>query len=695
MAVRPRLTAHEWLIALAILLTAILTPLVFISTPYQLPLWIAAVFGLMGTSKRGMDRRMLVLGGVCGTVLVLFQFAQLQVPAVWLAADRISWSLGQVVGGLTGQPLEIGSTFAGLDFLVVMFALLIGSARYVRRPRLAILLFGGVWIVLGHTAYLTALAFTQQITERLPAVALPMHDNPYIPPAFCWSTILRQWLPWNLLALSALVHSLTALMIMRWTTWSDTPETPPAHRRGTPRSPRVQTALVAAPILLAMAVPMVGSLRTSASSLEGKRLLANQQEDIDYSVAQHGSYGQQSAGMFGLLSQFTQSLGGTLHTSAALTDEELRQTDVLLLLHPDPAWVRQHQRIWDYVRQGGSLLIVTSGFNPAFGLDDSCNELLRDTAITIRQDAAISETRDWQDAFAVATHAGMTTTDPHTARCWSDSGASLHITWGARPLVVGRWGWSAPQQGATWDESHPLASGERLGDLVLAAEQRLGSGKVVVLGSDASLLNEGLVKGYPFTGNLLAYLAHRHAGPHAAWRQWLGLASCLALAILLLRSSDATALIAVSLVLALFLAASQAISVHAARVVPDGQRIQQPTPATGGNRLAYIDQSHLEAYGLDDWGFDSLNGLCLNLMRNGFVPLTLPEFNAEQLEKAGMFVSIAPARPFSRGASAGSRVRRKRGHLHLHGGSRAGGGQQCTAGRLRHACSRVASSNRR
>ena len=41
-------------------------------------------------------------------------------------------------------------------------------------------------------------------------------------------------------------------------------------------------------------------------------------------------------------------------------------------------------------------------------------------------------------------------------------------------------------------------------------------------------------------------------------------------------------------------------------------------------------------------------GLCLTLMRNGYLALSLPEMTLERLRRAQMVVSIAPARPFSR-----------------------------------------------
>ena len=50
----------------------------------------------------------------------------------------------------------------------------------------------------------------------------------------------------------------------------------------------------------------------------------------------------------------------------------------------------------------------------------------------------------------------------------------MEVRWPARPLAVGIWGWSAPEQGATWTGNRAFQPGAKLGDLVLAAEQRVG-----------------------------------------------------------------------------------------------------------------------------------------------------------------------------------------------------------------------------
>jgi hypothetical protein len=124
------------------------------------------------------------------------------------------------------------------------------------------------------------------------------------------------------------------------------------------------------------------------------------------------------------------------------------------------------------------------------------------------------------------------------------------------------------------------------------------------------------------------------------WRQLAGVLIALLLAALLcLRPSHwKTALVAVGL------AASVAVCVQASsaamKPLPDGRR-------TTPNNLAYIDTSHLEAFSGESWRPDGIGGLALTLMRSGYLTLSLPELTVERLERAGLLVSIAPARAFS------------------------------------------------
>jgi len=77
-----------------------------------------------------------------------------------------------------------------------------------------------------------------------------------------------------------------------------------------------------------------------------------------------------------------------------------------------------------------------------------------------------------------------------------------------------------------------------------------------------------------------------------------------------------------------------------ANILPDGRKASP-------NNLAYIDASHLQAYSGESWRPDGIGGLALTLMRNGYLTLALPELTSERLERAGLLVSIAPARSYS------------------------------------------------
>jgi hypothetical protein len=630
--IAPRWSLGARAIVAVSLAVVLLVPPAMGPSPLQLPLLVVVVMGLLALGKHGLERRLLCLSASAVLTLVLVRFLQLQVPAIWLLSDRLGSMVGQAAG-LAGRPLRLGATFAGLDLLVVTTFFIGGSLGRLRAPRWAPAFFALAVVAIAQAAYVAVLALTSHLRVSLPPSAVPLYDSPYIPPEFCWPTIARQGLPWYLPACGAILQATAIGLILRWSPWRSQRQDDDDSPAGASQSPMGWTVVAFA---LAALLPCIGVVRGGASRLDGKRIIANVQEDIDYLVPEHDQYGQASAGMFGLLPDFVESLGGEFRTVPQLTSEELQGADVLLLLHPSAA-IGSPEVIRDYVGSGGSLLLVTSGFHPEVGLDEFAARLLQPSAISIRPDAAISASGLWQESFRASLHSATCTAQLSSNQFLTDQGASLGVGWGARPLVVGQWGWSAPQQGASWDESQPLETGAKLGDLVLVAEQRIGDGRLVVLGGNALLSNEGLVHSYSFVGNLFAYLAHDRPGPQAWWRQLLGALFALTLVVLLARQEQGLRLVGVGVVLCVGTAAAVQWSERSAEVIP----------SRADRGVAYIDQSHLEPYSLEDWGFDGINGLALNLMRNGYLPLMLPEITPRRLQDADLFISIAPSRSFT------------------------------------------------
>jgi hypothetical protein len=66
-----------------------------------------------------------------------------------------------------------------------------------------------------------------------------------------------------------------------------------------------------------------------------------------------------------------------------------------------------------------------------------------------------------------------------------------------------------------------------------------------------------------------------------------------------------------------------------------------PGMQISGN-VVYIDSSHNERFNLEPFTEKSVNGLILNLNRNGYLPIILRDFSKEKIEKSKMIILNAP-----------------------------------------------------
>ncbi len=127
--------------------------------------------------------RPILLAAEAAAVLGLYRLAYTSIGWFWLLCDRSGGALGSVAGWITGQPLWVGATFAGLDFLVVMLYLAIrgpiaSAGRGIATGRLALRIGLGIGAVLiGQLAYLSLLACGSAISERL-LEPTPVGDRP-------------------------------------------------------------------------------------------------------------------------------------------------------------------------------------------------------------------------------------------------------------------------------------------------------------------------------------------------------------------------------------------------------------------------------------------------------------------------------------------------------------------------------------
>ena len=596
------------------------------------------------------ERLPLVVAAESALVLAIYRLLVSSVPLIWQASDCGGWALGWVVAKLTGGQLHIGATFGGLDYLVVMTYLVVRlsimspdtTRSKVVRAALRIAL-----LVACHLAYLMLLRYTTDILAALPteAAATPDALSPSSTgPGSAFAHLMRELLPWNLLIFAAVLHCLLAYLFL----WQARRLDAGREASGRPSQPwtagRTRYFLIAVALMSAAAFPVATTVCWQGLELEGKRIVVHEKGFLNWLKPEHGDYGRLGSGMYGMLPAYLESFGAECLISPDLKAADLDMADALVLIYPDEPWSEgQLERIWRFVRSGGSLLVLAEHTVREDDGANRINEVLAPTSITVEFDSSMFAVGGWlhsYDALAHPTTAGISDEENAFGLV---IGATLQAGWNARPLIAGRWGWSD-----VGDETNSSAMmgnreydpGEKLGDLILAAEQPYGLGKIIVFGDTSGFTNGLTVGCHAYTSRLYAYLASSVSTCQAFWRQLLGLCLAVLLIILVLQRPTAGQILATALVVGVSLSVCNLISGARAEVLPDG-RFKSP------NNLAYVDASHLHAYSRESWRPEGVMGLCLTLMRNGYLTLMLPELTDQRLERARVLVSVAPLRPYS------------------------------------------------
>jgi len=662
---RQRLPGMQWAMLIAIVMlgnfmTAAIVPAVNI-------LAVTLVLSVLSRAHAGLPGRVILLGALATGALGLFRLATDSIPSVWLAADTLGRLQGNLAARLTGRPLWIGASFGGVDFLVLMGALTAGWLAWTRAPRLPRACYAAMAILAGQLLYLAALAFSNDLLAVLPAIAMPPEIDGAHLGIWSWSNAVRTLLPWNVPIVGIAIHALLAGWMVRWGAWcavagADEPALAPAAGENGPRRPRPRQGndrrrhvasrqplstedemmLRLVPWALAGLLPVVVMLAPSRSVLDGKTVVAYEKGNFDWSKPQHDNKPWTHSGRScGMLPVLVESLGGQFVRSASLAQDDLDKADVLLLIHPDRPWLDgQQERIWEFVRRGGSLLVAAGPRTQSEAAESPINKLLEPTSIEVRYDVTVPKTGRWEGALQALAHASTERIGRGRFGFGIDRGSSIRTSWPAAPLLFGRWGWAEPGSDSLTTAVARYDPGEKLGDLVLAAQQKLGQGIVLVLADANVLANEATASDYPFLGRLLGCLAGKESGPPAWWRQLLGMAILAGLVAAVVWRPDGAWMTGTVVVLGTSMVVCTLTTHSYSEVLPDGRKTAQ-------HQLACIDASHLEPYHRDFNHDDGLGAMLRTLMSNGYLPLLLPEVTPERLEGARLLVSIAPSKAFS------------------------------------------------
>jgi hypothetical protein len=583
--------------------------------------------------------------------------------------------LGSIAAAISDNPLWVGATFAGLDFLVPMLYLAVvvpWRTRSIsgRLPWYAVAGIAVGAVLVCQLIYLIVLSFGPSMLEagwmKAPKLMPKPAGGTPNPPEFVHH--LRMMIPWNMPLLAGVLQlGLAGALLWRIRRMPRQPQ----ERLAAWTTP-VEWAGVGAALLLAVLAPFLVAFFPSAPDLSKKKIVFYEKGFLNWLKPEHGQYGRLSIGMYGMVSTFLESYGAKPLISPELSAEDLDGADAVVLLFPNKKWQDgQLERLHEFVENGGTLLVAgehtiwekekdeefgAKNQSPLIDVSDGrersrFNEVLQPTAMRVNFDSAQFAIGGWLQSYEALQHPTAAGIRDEQNEFGAVIGASLDVRFPARPLLVGRWGWGDP--GDPENEKRALMGddkygpGEKLGDMVLAAEQPYGKGKIVLFGDTSGFTNGLTVGCHEYMSRLYAYAAGGSTVALPGWRLWLAMLTLAGLAALVIALPRPAVLVAAAIGLAASLSYCTAVTHRAWEYLPDGRATPDGKPRVPNN-LAYIDTSHMGSYSPESWRPEGLMGLTMTLMRNGYLTLHLAEMTSERLERARLLISVAPAKPFSR-----------------------------------------------
>jgi hypothetical protein len=572
-----------------------------------------AVFGLH-LIRRKVDASDRDLPVLLLTILLFLVFSLLYeyVPQTWYLLQRLAILSSRALGHVMNQPMTLGITYSGLKVTTV-FAIFYISALILSEKK-SPALFAAVLLSLitANALYVIALAgwSNSSLAERLD-LARPILSS----------------LDFRMLLFALLLFP--TFFYVRHLQIRDIFPSP--NRRHVKRM-----ALAAVMFISSIALLTVHPAGTKAS----KDVVFYDSGYLNWSLPTFGQYGFENIGMFGIFPSYLRATGYTARMEGELTSESLGNPDILVLINLRDSFDEESKKvIWDFVGAGGSLLVL-GDHTGREQIREPFNDLLQPVKIKYNFDSAISVENSWEHAYEFRPHPILHGIDEGEIQI--SIGASLDVSPPSRPIILGKYGFSdegnslSPQGGYLGDMTFAL--GEQLGDLVLVAEGDYGQGKVLVFGDTSCFQNAALPHSYRFVDNVFDWLRTSSRTNFYPYNLLLSLALLVVGLFVMFLSVEANtaSFMVCTAVLVLVLTISPLLSAIKGR---DGGNLNAS--------VANIDVSHTERCSLDPYSSASIDGLSVNLERNGYMPLILKEFSQNRVENSELFVIIAPARPFS------------------------------------------------
>ena len=466
------------------------------SVPYYVTLLPAILCGgrylYVHLRRKPLDMPAIAIQSATLSAFLLYWLLRNASPFFYRALHSISRAYSGVAGVWAGRTASMSVTYSGVD-LVALFVFAVVALLVVYKKKSPLLYVGSIFCVLvawgGYMALWTILA------ENTMAIGLNRVEPLTGPLDFRVLLFTALLAPW--------------MCLYDWLRRPKLAKRAPKMLYDRRRTFRGIAFALAAPAICLAAWLVFRYAKPSAPVTVPGQTIVFWDSGIDFSVPEVGVYGLDKVGMFGTLPHYLASKGYVCRVAGQITATELEGASVLVVLNPmytpDAAAL---EAVWNFVESGGGVLAVGDHTGDE-QIRLPLNTILQPTGISYNFDSAIPFLRLWPDNFIM--RRSPIFSGVAYPQIQAVIGASLDIGNKGRPLLIGRNGYSDAGDITNVEDGYlgnmRFDRGEPVGDLILAAEARHGTGKFLVFGDTTLFQNTVLAYSKQFVDNIFAYLA--------------------------------------------------------------------------------------------------------------------------------------------------------------------------------------------
>ncbi|MBD3179730.1 MAG: hypothetical protein GF417_09050 [Candidatus Latescibacteria bacterium] len=371
---------------------------------------------------------------------------------------------------------------------------------------------------------------------------------------------------------------------------------------------------------------------------ERRKIVLSEPGVGDFNVPEYGSYGRYGVGYFGVLLHLLEDFGYTYSIAEkAITEELLGDADIFVVINRTEEFsAEEHDVIWEFVREGGALLVL-GDHTDIKGIMVYSNSLLEPVGIRYNFDSAMSSNMRWKSCYHKLNHPVLH--EMSEDQIQTSVGASLYVGYSAFPVLIGKYGYSDWGNYLDVDRAYlgdyEYNHGEQLGDVILVAGSYYGDGRVLAFGDTSPFQNASIAYSYQYILNIFSWLSGEATAGQYYLRILLSILLLLSAIILALQLNRTEVFILFPVVMLVSLIASSILNQSQADTV----RLN--------DSAVFIDYSHGETFNYQSSTENSVDGFITNILRNGYICYLIRDFSNSRIENGEILVLIAPTESFS------------------------------------------------